>query len=55
MEKIVVSSLLHSIRSRRNGGTLHNIESTIEEQIETLRDEIAALTKIAGKQSRTSG
>ncbi|SEH76285.1 hypothetical protein RTCCBAU85039_2216 [Rhizobium tibeticum] len=55
MEKIVASSLLHPLRSRRNGGTLHNIESTIEEQIETLRDDIAALTKIAGKQSRKSG
>ncbi|MBW9117812.1 DUF883 family protein [Rhizobium cauense] len=56
MEKIVASSLLHPIRSRRNGsGTLHNIESTIEEQIESLREEIAALTKIAGKQSRKSG
>jgi ElaB/YqjD/DUF883 family membrane-anchored ribosome-binding protein len=54
MEKIVASSLLHPIRSRRNGGTLHNIESTIEEQIESLREEIAALTKIAGKQSRKS-
>lgn len=55
MEKIVASSLLHPIRSRRNGGgTLHNVESTIEEQIESLREEIAALTKIAGKQSRKS-
>ena len=50
----MASSLLHPIRSRRNGGTLHNIESTIEEQIESLREEIAALTKIAGKQSRKS-
>ncbi|WP_208856440.1 DUF883 family protein [Rhizobium mesoamericanum] len=49
MEKIVASSLLHPIRSRRNGGTLHRIESSIEEQIEALRDEIAALTKIAAK------
>ncbi|KQV83711.1 hypothetical protein ASC90_18770 [Rhizobium sp. Root1220] len=52
----MASSLLHPFRSRRNGnGTLHSIESTIEDQIESLRDEIAALTKVAGKQSRKHG
>jgi ElaB/YqjD/DUF883 family membrane-anchored ribosome-binding protein len=52
----VASSFLHSVRSRRNGSdTLHDIESTIEEQIASLRDEIAALTRVAGKGSRRQG
>ncbi|MDM9622588.1 hypothetical protein [Rhizobium sp. S96] len=52
----MASSFLHSARSRRNGnGTLHSIESTIEDQIESLRDEIAVLTQALGKSSRRQG
>ncbi|QFY60936.1 DUF883 family protein [Rhizobium grahamii] len=46
-------SFLHSARNRRNGSAaLHSIEATVEEQIESLRDEIAALTQALGKNSR---
>jgi ElaB/YqjD/DUF883 family membrane-anchored ribosome-binding protein len=46
-------SILQSVRGRRNGGgTLHNIEATVEDQIDALRDEIAELTKLLGKSSR---
>lgn len=49
----MASSILQSVRgSRKGSGTLHSIESTIEDQIEHLRDEIEALTKIAAKNSR---
>ncbi len=51
----MASSLLHPLRSNRRNGALADIESTVEDQIETLREEIAALTKIAGKQSRKQG
>lgn len=52
----MASSILQSVRGRRNGnGTLHSIESTIEDQIENLRGEIEALTKIAAKTSRSQG
>lgn len=47
-------SIFHSGRSRRNG-TLHNIETGIEEQIEALRDELAELTRLVGKGSRHQG
>jgi hypothetical protein len=47
MEKTYGFSFLQSVRSRRNGSdTLHDIESTIEEQIASLQDEIASLTKL---------
>ncbi|KRB61847.1 hypothetical protein ASE04_20250 [Rhizobium sp. Root708] len=49
-------SFLSSARNRRNGsGALHSIEATVEEQIESLRDEIAALTQVLGKNSRRQG
>ncbi|WP_420882121.1 DUF883 family protein [Rhizobium gallicum] len=51
-----MASILPSIRGRRHGnGTLHDIESTIEDQIESLRDEIATLTKLVTKNSRRRG
>lgn len=44
-------SLFQSSRSRRNGA-LHNLEASIEDQIEALREEIAELTHVLGKTSR---
>jgi ElaB/YqjD/DUF883 family membrane-anchored ribosome-binding protein len=44
----MATSLLHPLRSKRNGA-LDDIEATIEDQIESLRDEIAALTKMMAK------
>ncbi|TCL74523.1 DUF883 family protein [Rhizobium sp. BK251] len=51
----MANSILHSVRGKRNGGTLHDIETGIEEQIEHLRAEIASLTKLVGKSSAGSG
>ncbi len=47
-------SLFQSSRSRRNGA-LHNLEASIEDQIETLREELAELTQVLGKTSRRQG
>jgi ElaB/YqjD/DUF883 family membrane-anchored ribosome-binding protein len=48
-----VASFLQSGRHRRNGSAaLHNIESSIEDQIASLQDEISSLTKMIGKGSR---
>ncbi|MBB3589867.1 ElaB/YqjD/DUF883 family membrane-anchored ribosome-binding protein [Rhizobium sp. BK529] len=47
-------SLFPSSRSRRNGA-LQNLEASIEDQIETLREEIAELTHVLGKTSRRQG
>jgi ElaB/YqjD/DUF883 family membrane-anchored ribosome-binding protein len=44
----MATSLLHTIRRRRNGA-LHDIEASVEDQIESLREEIAALTKAIAK------
>jgi ElaB/YqjD/DUF883 family membrane-anchored ribosome-binding protein len=49
----IMASIFHSVRGRN--GTLHDIESSIEDQIESLRDEIAALTKLVSKSSRRYG
>ncbi len=47
-------SFFQSSRSRRNG-TLHNLETSIEDQIEALREELAELTHVLGKTSRHQG
>lgn len=47
-------SFFQSSRSRRNGA-LHNLETSIEDQIEALRDELAELTHVLGKTSRHRG
>jgi ElaB/YqjD/DUF883 family membrane-anchored ribosome-binding protein len=44
----MATSLLHPLRSKRNGA-LQDIEATVEDQIDTLREEIAALTKLISK------
>ncbi|NLS06539.1 DUF883 family protein [Rhizobium sp. P32RR-XVIII] len=51
----MMASLFHSARGRSGNGTLHDIESTIEDQIESLRDEIATLTKLVSKNTRRYG
>jgi ElaB/YqjD/DUF883 family membrane-anchored ribosome-binding protein len=48
----MATSILHTLRSKRNGA-LQDIEATIEDQVEALRDEIAALTKLVAKSSTT--
>lgn len=48
----MATSLLQSIRGKRNGA-FEDIEATIEDQVENLRDEIAALTKLISKNSAT--
>ncbi|MGO4436578.1 DUF883 family protein [Rhizobium sp. RAF56] len=50
----MATSILQSVRGRRNGA-LHSIETSIEEQVESLRDEIAALAKTIGKTSAGEG
>ena len=50
----MANSLLHTIRSKRNSA-LHDIEDTIEDQVENLRGEIAALTKLISKSSASQG
>ena len=50
----MATSILQSVRARRNGA-LHSIETSIEEQVERLRDEIAALAKTIGKTSASEG
>lgn len=44
----MATSLLHSLRSKRND-TLYDLEAGIEDQIASLRDEIASLAKLVGK------
>lgn len=46
----MASSLLNTIRSKRNGA-FEEIEATVEDQIDNLREEIATLTKLIGKNS----
>jgi len=48
--KIMASSILDQVRSKRNS-TFQDIEATIEDQVEALRGEIAALTKLISKNS----
>ncbi|MDE1996074.1 MAG: DUF883 family protein [Rhizobiaceae bacterium] len=53
----MAQSILQSVKGKRNGSSLHDIETSIEDQIETLRGEIAAFAKMIGengaKQSQT--
>ncbi|AYG68265.1 MULTISPECIES: DUF883 family protein [unclassified Rhizobium] len=52
----MATSILHSMRGKRNGGSLRDVEASIEEQIESLREEVAAFAKLisesGAKQSR---
>ncbi|HEY0120775.1 MAG TPA: hypothetical protein VGC14_03250 [Rhizobium sp.] len=52
----MATSILHSAKAKRNGSSsLHDMETSIEEQIAHLRDEIAAFAKIVGKNSARQG
>lgn len=44
----MATSILNTIRGRRNG-SLQDLETSIEDQIENLREEVAALTKAISK------
>jgi ElaB/YqjD/DUF883 family membrane-anchored ribosome-binding protein len=48
----MATSILHPLRSKRNGA-LQDIETTIEDQIDALRDEISTLAKIVAKSNTT--
>ena len=50
----MAGSILQSVRGRRNG-RLHDLETNIEEQIESLRAEISALAKTIGKTGASEG
>lgn len=51
----MATSIFHSAKSKRNGSNLHDIETSIEEQIEHLREEIAAFAKIVGENGAKQG
>jgi ElaB/YqjD/DUF883 family membrane-anchored ribosome-binding protein len=42
----MATSILQSVRSKRNSSSLSDLETSIEDQIESLRNEIAAFAKI---------
>lgn len=46
----MAASILDQVRGKRNG-TFQDVETTIEDQVEALRGEIAALTKLISKNS----
>lgn len=50
----MANSLLHSLRGKRNG-TFSDIEDSIEDQVESLRSEIASLTKLISKNGASQG
>ncbi|WP_112604534.1 glycine zipper domain-containing protein [Rhizobium sp. WW22] len=45
----MATSILHSARGKRNGSSLHDVEASIEDQIESLREEVAAFAKLIGE------
>ncbi len=45
----MATSFLHSTRGKRNGSSLHDVEATLEEQIDSLREEVAAFAKLIGE------
>ncbi|MGG6896886.1 MULTISPECIES: glycine zipper domain-containing protein [Rhizobium] len=47
----MATSFLHSARSKRNGSNLQDVEASIEEQIESLREEVAAFAKLISDSS----
>jgi ElaB/YqjD/DUF883 family membrane-anchored ribosome-binding protein len=51
---IMAASILDQVRGKRNG-TFQDVETTIEDQVEALRGEIAALTKLISKNSARQG
>ncbi|ENN89846.1 hypothetical protein RHSP_80483 [Rhizobium freirei PRF 81] len=51
----MATSFLHSARSKRNGSNLQNVEASIEEQIESLREEVAAFAKLISESGAKRG
>ncbi|MEZ2220056.1 hypothetical protein [Rhizobium sp. RCC_161_2] len=51
----MATSILQSAKAKRNGSSLHDMETSIEEQIANLRSEIAAFAKIVGESSAKQG
>lgn len=51
----MATSILNSVRSKRNGSSLQDVEASIEEQIESLREEVAAFAKLIGKNGAKQG
>ncbi|MFT4002760.1 MAG: hypothetical protein QM684_21200 [Rhizobium sp.] len=51
----MATSILHSARGKRNGSSLHDVEASIEDQIESLREEVAAFAKLIGENSAKHG
>ncbi|MBB6484107.1 YqjD family protein [Rhizobium lusitanum] len=51
----MAASIFHSARSKRNGSNLHDVEASIEDQIESLREEVAAFAKLIGESGAKQG
>ncbi|NLR96919.1 DUF883 family protein [Rhizobium sp. P38BS-XIX] len=51
----MATSILHSARSKRNGSSLRDVEASIEDQIESLRDEVAAFASLISENSAKQG
>lgn len=51
----MATSILHSARGKRNGSSLHDVESSIEDQIESLREEVAAFARLIGESGAKQG
>ncbi|OCI91238.1 hypothetical protein A6U86_21550 [Rhizobium sp. AC27/96] len=51
----MATSILHSARGKRNGSSLQDVEASIEDQIEALRDEVAAFAKLISQNGAKQG
>jgi ElaB/YqjD/DUF883 family membrane-anchored ribosome-binding protein len=51
----MATSILHSARGKRNGSSLHDVEASIEDQIESLREEVAAFARLLGESGARHG
>jgi len=51
----MATSILHSARGKRNGSSQHDVEASIEDQIESLREEVAAFAKLIGETGAKKG
>lgn len=51
----MATSILHSARGRRNGSSLQDVEASIEDQIESLREEVAAFAKLISENGAKHG
>lgn len=51
----MATSILHSARGKRNGSSLQDVETSIEDQIEALREEVAAFAKLISERGTKQG